>query len=184
MRRNHPVAGAGGKRPCGRAGGGSAASATAASAGVSTDMNGLAIGSAARQLGVKADTLRYYDRIGLVRPAARGPAGRRIYLEDDLVKLRFVQRAQAMNYRLKEISVLLKLREQPGRARAEARRVTAQKLAEVQSRLATLTQLGNELQLMLTLCDGREGRCPILDTMEGGGVRIQRPRRGNGAGKR
>lgn len=130
-------------------------------------MSAVTVGEAARQLGLAADTLRYYDRIGLVRPAARGAAGRRLYTAEDLARLRFVQRAQAMNYRLAEIKALLHLRAQPRAPRAEARRLVAEKLSQIKDRLATLTLLRNELELLLNLCDGGTERCPILDAMDG-----------------
>lgn len=128
-------------------------------------MNVMSVGKAAKVLGLAPDTLRYYDRIGLVRPAARGPGGRRLYTERDLGRLRFVQRAQAMNYQLSEIKPLLRLREQPGRARKRMRQATAAKLADVEDRLQTLAHLRDELSLLLNLCDGSGDACPILDAM-------------------
>ena len=129
-------------------------------------MSAIRVGAAARQLGLSADTLRYYDRIGLVRPAARGVAARRIYTETDLARLRFVRRAQAMNYSLAEIKTLLRLRNDPSKARTEARRHAAGKLSEIEERLTTLTHLRNELRLLLSLCDASQDGCPILDALD------------------
>lgn len=129
-------------------------------------MTTIAIGTAAQRLKIAPDTLRYYDRIGLVRPSLRGPGGRRLYAETDLGKLRFVQRAQAMNYSLREIKTLLRLRAQPARARHEVRQATAVKLAEVEQRLETLAHLRDELRLLLKLCDGSSKGCPILEALD------------------
>lgn len=140
-------------------------------------MSTFGVGVAARQLGMTADALRYYDRIGLVRPAARGVAGRRLYTDDDLTRVRFVRRAQAMNYRLAEVKALLRLREQPWKSRSEARRRAAEKLREIEDRVEALTLLRNELRLLLRLCAGAKDGCPILDALGGKGTSANRPGR-------
>lgn len=123
----------------------------------------LSIGQAARALGLSADTLRYYDRIGLLRPSHRGANGRRYYGEADLQRLRFVRRAQTMGYRLAQIREMLAWRERPASARPAMQALARQRLAEVEQRLAALTQLRNELALMLALCEGADEGCPILE---------------------
>lgn len=128
-------------------------------------MKTLSIGAAGRELGLAADTLRYYDRIGLLRPTLRGTAGQRLYTPEDLSRLRFIRRAQTMNYRLSEIAELLRLRDAPRADRAAIRRTTAIKLAEIEQRLQTLTVLRNELSLLLKICDGSQEHCPIIDAM-------------------
>lgn len=128
-------------------------------------MNGLWISEACTRLGISADTLRYYERIHLVPPIERDTGGRRRLRRVDMERLRFVRRAQAMNFSLEEIRGLLMLRENPGQARAETRRLTAAKLAAIEQRLRTLTHLRDELALLLNLCaDAKEG-CPILESM-------------------
>jgi DNA-binding transcriptional MerR regulator len=119
------------------------------------------IGEVGRLLGLSADTLRYYERIGLLPRVARR-AGVRRYSERDLSRLRFVQRAQRMNFTLTEIGALLRMREAPARARREVRALTARKLAEVEAGLQELDALRRELTLLLNLCAEGEGGCPIL----------------------
>ncbi len=141
------------------------------------------IGRAARALGLKPDTLRYYDRIGLVCPRQRGANGRRYYDERDLERLRFVRRAQAMDYRLDEIARLLRFRDNPNAGREGVRAMASEKLSQIESRLAELTQLRNEFRLLLNLCGQAQEGCPIiaqLDRPAGGGEDTRtadRPRR-------
>jgi len=70
-----------------------------------------------------------------------------------------------MNFSLEEIRGLLMLRENPGQARAETRRLTAGKLAAIGQRLGTLTHLRDELALLLNLCADAKEDCPILESM-------------------
>ena len=81
----------------------------------------LSIRQAARETGLSNDTLRYYERIGLLGPVARNNGGQRRYRDTDIARLRFVKRAQAMDFSLEEIGQLLKLRDHRGDVRAEAR---------------------------------------------------------------
>lgn len=124
------------------------------------------IGQLGKRAGVSADTLRYCEKIDLLPRPLRDAGGRRRYGEADLARLRFVQRAQAMDFSLAEIRGLLALREHPQTARADARRVTAEKLAAVETRLKSLRLLRNELKLLLNLCAGADEGCPILESMD------------------
>lgn len=128
-------------------------------------MKAWSIGHTARQLGLKPDTLRYYDRIGLVCPRQRGANGRRYYSERDLEQLRFVRRAQAMDYRLEEIAQLLQFRADPSACRDGVRAMASEKLSQIESRLSELTQLRNEFRLLLNLCTQAEEGCPIIEQL-------------------
>lgn len=126
-------------------------------------MTGHLIGNAARLAGMSTDTLRYYERIGLMHRVLRDGGGRRYYADADLERLRFIVRAQAMDFSLAEIRQLLELRDHPATARDEARLLARSKFDAVAQRLRALRHLRNELQLLLNLCAGATGRCPILD---------------------
>jgi len=130
-------------------------------------MAGLKIGEVSRRTGLSVDTLRYYERIGLLPPVTRGPGGVRLYGERDLARLRFIQRAQRMNFTLEEIGQLLAMREDPQHAREEVRRLTLAKLEAVEAALRDLTHLRDELALLVNLCRGSEGGCPIIEGIEG-----------------
>ena len=122
-----------------------------------------AIGDAARQVGLSVDTLRYYERIGMLPRVPRNGGGRRWYVDADLERLRFIVRAQTMDFSLAEIRQLLELRDRPAGARDEARRLAHRKLSAVDQRLRSLRHLRDELRLLLSLCAaGTGGSCPIL----------------------
>ena len=112
---------------------------------------------------LSADTLRYYEKIGLLKKINRTPSGIRHYTDDDLSRLRFILRAKAMNFTLHEISDLLQMRENPGRAKKSVRELTQNKLTEVEEHLKTLGTLRNELTLLINLCTGSKDGCPIID---------------------
>jgi len=126
------------------------------------------IGDVSRLLGISADTLRYYEKIRLLPPVGRTDAGIRMYLERDLSRLRFIQRAQKMRFSLKEIAELLKMRDDPQKARDEVRVLTRSKLDEIEEHLGDLQFLRNELQLLLNLCAASEDGCPIIEGMDEG----------------
>lgn len=129
------------------------------------------IGDMARLLGLSADTLRYYEKIGLLSRVCRSGAGLREYGARDVSRLRFIQRAQKMGFSLAEIAHLLAMRENPQQARDEVRTLTAAKLNEVEARLKELTLLRNELRLLLNLCRGAKDECPIIETIDQPGKR-------------
>jgi DNA-binding transcriptional MerR regulator len=127
----------------------------------------MSIGDIGRLLGLSVDTLRYYEKIGLLPRVARSASGIRRYEEKDLSRLRFIQRAQKMGFSLTEIAQLLAMRDNPQRARESVRKLTAAKLDEVEARLQELTLLRNEMRLLLHLCQGTKAGCPIIETMGG-----------------
>ncbi len=80
-------------------------------------MRGYRIGDVAETLGLSVDTLRYYERIGLLPDVSRTQSGIRRYDENDLATLRFIKRAQLMNFSLSDIGALLEFRKNPGRSK-------------------------------------------------------------------
>jgi DNA-binding transcriptional MerR regulator len=126
------------------------------------------IGRVTEQLGLSADTLRYYERIGLLPRVVRNGAGIRLYNDQDLARLRFIQRAQQMDFTLAEIAELLKVRTAPHRAKKTARTLAARKLIEVETRLQGLKHLRDELTLLVSLCNADGKGCAIIKEIEGG----------------
>ncbi len=124
------------------------------------------ISEVSERLSLSQDTLRYYEKIGLLNPIARSSAGIRQYSEQDISQLRFIQRAQKMNFTLAEIAKLLKMRRAPQYAREDVRQLTSAKLREVETRLEELSLLKNELQLLLNLCRESDGGCPIIENID------------------
>ncbi len=126
------------------------------------------IGDISKQLGLSADTLRYYEKIGLLHSVKRTASGIRVYSDKDISRLKFIQRAQKMNFSLAEIKGLLQMRENPQHARTEVRELSHRKLAEIEIHLQDLTTLRNELTLLVNLCAGSEDGCPIIEGIEKG----------------
>lgn len=124
------------------------------------------IGQVAEKLGLSVDTLRYYEKSGLLPPVARTGSGLRTYDEKDLSRLKFIQRAQKMDFSLAEIAALLEMREDPQHARDEVRAMVTSKLEEVESRLEDLMLLERELRLLINLCRGAEEGCPIIEEID------------------
>lgn len=112
--------------------------------------------------GLTPDTLRYYEKIGLLPRVGRNGAGVRLYNDKDLSRLRFIQRTQKMDFTLAEIATLLKMRDAPQSARKAVHELTAHKLAQVETRLAELKILRNELALLLNICSAGGKSCGIL----------------------
>ena len=124
------------------------------------------IGAIGRLTGMSADTLRYYEKIGLISDIPRS-GGQRRYRQQHLEQLRFIQRAQAMDFSLAEIAQLLKLRLDPVTSRAEVRELATEKLLAINERMRTLRKLQKELRTLVDACQhGAPGACPIIKGLE------------------
>jgi DNA-binding transcriptional MerR regulator len=121
-------------------------------------MSGMTVAKLARAVGTSPDTVRYYERLGLLPDTSRSDAGYRIFGERDVERMRFIQSAQRLGFSLAEIAELLDLREHGlcpcGRARD---RLTA-KLPEIDEKLAALQALRDTITTVLGGAD-RSGRC-------------------------
>lgn len=120
------------------------------------------IGQVSQQTSLSADTLRYYERIGLLGTIARNAGGQRQYTDADVERLRFVQRAQQMDFSLTEIAELLTWRDSPGDIRDEVRGLTEQKLTAIEQRIDELKTLRDELAELVEQCRNSSGCCPII----------------------
>ena len=129
---------------------------------------GLTIGRLARQSGVGVETIRFYERQGLLPPPARTPANYRIYPEQDVRRLRFIRRAKALGFTLREIRELLDLRHRPDASKKEVRRRAEAKIADLDRRIEELARIRAALQHLVSACDGHGPAtdCPILDALE------------------
>jgi MerR family mercuric resistance operon transcriptional regulator len=128
-------------------------------------MQGMTIGALAQAAGVSVETVRFYQRVGLLRAPERPPRGVRRYLAADVDRLRFIRRAQELGFALAEIRQLLAL--ETGQSCGVARTLASQKLGQVESKLADLTRMRNALKSLVARCDARRGTvaCPIIATL-------------------
>ncbi len=124
------------------------------------------IGEISKRTGMSADTLRYYEKYGLLPAISRNASGIRCYSDKDISRLKFIKRAQRMNFTLDEIKNLLSMRENPQHAKNHVRQLTADKLNKIEERLSELSTLHNELQLLLNLCRGSKHGCPIIEGID------------------
>src|SRR5262245_3811630 len=130
-------------------------------------MESIGIGTLARRAGVGIDTVRYYERAGLLTPQTRLSSGYRRYGQLELSRLRFIRRAQALGFTLKEVRQLLSLSAQ--RDVARVKRSAQAKLVDVERRLAELEKVRAGLSKLIAACPGhgRAADCPILKALGG-----------------
>lgn len=125
------------------------------------------IGELANRTGVGIDTVRYYERQGLLPPPPRQPSGYRRYEPNDVARLRFVRRAKALGFTLGEIRELLALSDHREDDMADLKAAAAVKLADIDHKLAELTQVRAGLQALIVACPGHGAlkHCPILNAL-------------------
>ncbi len=128
----------------------------------------LTIGKLAASAGVGRETLRYYERIGLLEEPPRSQAGYRRYPTETVGRLRFIRRAQELGFTLAEIAELLGLRvDEVAACHAVETRARA-KLSTVEGKIADLRRIANALTRLVEKCEARQptSDCPILEELE------------------
>ncbi len=110
----------------------------------------LTVSALADQAGLRADTVRYYERLGLLRAPPRSPAGYRLYHEATIQRLRFIKGAQRVGLRLREIRELLEVIDRGHCPCGHTQTLLQERLAEVETELARLGALRAELARLLT----------------------------------
>ena len=131
-------------------------------------MSTLTIGKLASAANVGVDTVRFYERAGLLKKPARTASGYRLYNAADAARLRFIRRAKALGFSLDEIVELLKLNDGGGR-RSAVRALAQSRLDEIEQKLVALRRMRNTLRGLVHKCEG-EGSleaCPIIETVGG-----------------
>ena len=126
------------------------------------------IGSVARETGVPAKTIRYYESIGLIPRARRSDNGYRHYVDTDVEVLRFIQRARRLGFSVNDVADLLALWHDKGRASADVKTLARRHVAEMERRIAELDALRRTLVDLAERCHGDDRPdCPILDDLAG-----------------
>ncbi|MBI1869318.1 MAG: helix-turn-helix domain-containing protein [Methylocystis sp.] len=128
---------------------------------------GLTIGDVSRRTGVHIETIRYYEKIGILPAPPRSDSGRRIYGQSQTRTLAFIRRARELGFTLNEIRKLLDL-SGPGKSScAEVREIAAIHLDSVRAKLADLARLEAILATTIAQCAGRTTpACPVLDMLD------------------
>jgi len=138
------------------------------------------IGQLGDRAGVNLETVRYYERVGLMPKPPRTAGGHRVYYGTHLRRLGFIRRSRELGFSLQEVRVLLGLVDGGDYTCAEVRDLTLAHLADVRRKIADLKRLQRSLQGMAERCIGdRVPDCPIIDVLWKG---IAQDRGGGGAG--
>jgi MerR family mercuric resistance operon transcriptional regulator len=134
-------------------------------------MEGLTTAALAKEGGVNVETIRYYERHGLLPKPPRTPSGYRKFSGDAVARLRFIRRAQELGFSLKEIKDLLAIRLKPGSSCADVRRKAESKLADVDEKIRQLHDIREALLKMTKTCigSGPVTNCSILEALNGRG---------------
>jgi MerR family copper efflux transcriptional regulator len=136
--------------------------------GATTAMEIFSIGQVARLSGVGVETVRFYEREGLLEEPARRSSGYRQYAEEVVKQIYFIKRAQQLGFSLKEIRELLTLRVDAETSCEQVKERAATKLAEVEQKIVELQQMRQALLQVASLCagEGPKSRCPMLDALD------------------
>ncbi len=131
-------------------------------------MNSLKTGELAKQAGVNVETLRFYEREGLLVEPPRRASGYREYPPDTVQRIRFIQRAKELGFTLREIKGLLELRVDPETTCAEVKEHAAEKIADVKQKISDLKTIERALNELMNTCRGSGpiDECPILKHLE------------------
>lgn len=141
-------------------------------------MEGLTRGAVAKRAGVNAQTVRYYERRGLLPPPPRSLSNYRLYPGEAVERVRFVKRAQGLGFTLEEIRGLLSLRASPRGRCADVLHRASGKIQEIDRKVRDLLAMKKALRRLVRECTGKGPvtECPILVTLEtGGGMRSRIP---------
>jgi MerR family mercuric resistance operon transcriptional regulator len=129
----------------------------------------MTIGQVARRVGCGVETIRFYERQGLIEQPSKPDAGYRRYPDETIERVRFIRRAQNLGFSLREIEELLSLRADPLADCADVRRRASAKLQEAERKIAELERICEALGRLISACPGQGAlrACSILDAMGG-----------------
>jgi len=135
-----------------------------------TDTKPLRIGRLAQEVGINLETVRFYERQGLLPRPPRSASGYRLFPADAPRRLKFIKRAQELGFSLREIRELLALRVSPRTDSTEIRKRTESKIADIESKIRTLDSMRKALKKLVQSCAGcaPHSKCPILESLDGG----------------
>jgi len=129
------------------------------------------IGQVAKQSGVSAKTIRYYESIGLIPEASRTGSGYRTYSDKDVETLRFIHHSRNLGFSVKDVGLLLDLWRNQKRASADVKALALSHIAEVDRKIGELQKIRDTLIHLTRRCHGdNRPDCPILKELAGGTV--------------
>ena len=127
------------------------------------------IGELAKAAEVPSSTVRYYERIGLLKPEGRSEGNYRLYGKEALERLLFIRAAQATGFRLEDVTSLLQLRDGATEPCKEVELLIQERLSDLEERMKDLRRVRKVLKVSLTLCQQAEDRdhCEVIDKLRG-----------------
>ena len=133
-------------------------------------MQGLNTAQLAHEGGVNVETIRYYERHGLLPKPPRTPSGYRVFSDEAVARLRFIKRSQELGFSLKEVKELLTLRVRASSGCADVRRRAEAKIVDVDEKIHHLLEIKKALQRLTDTCSGRGpiSTCTILHILNAG----------------
>ncbi len=131
-------------------------------------MSTITIGKLAKESDVNIETVRFYERKGLLPKPSRSPSGYRLYSDDDHKRLHFILLAKKHGFALSDIKDLLQLRVNPSSTCEEVKIKADHKIEVIEKKIAELQSMKRALAVLAATChgDGPAGECPILDAFE------------------
>ena len=127
----------------------------------------LTIGQLAQRAGVGVETVRFYEREGLISEPPRRPSGYRDYPPETVTRIMFIRRAKNLGFTLKEISELLELRVRPRRSCTQVKQSAENKIADIDGKITALRRMRRALKDLTNACEERAPttECPILSSL-------------------
>lgn len=124
------------------------------------------IGEASSASGVSAKMIRYYEQIGLLRPAARSAAGYRLYSATDIHDLSFTRRARDLGFTVEQIANLLELWRDRNRTSSDVKRIASEHLEKLEIKMVEIREMTDALKFLVSHCHGNHRPdCPIIEEM-------------------
>jgi MerR family mercuric resistance operon transcriptional regulator len=126
----------------------------------------IAIGALSKRTGTNIETIRYYERVGLLPTPARSSGGYRLYGPDNLKRLNFIRRARALGFSIEEVRTLLRLADERKGPCNEVRLVADAHLKDVRAKIADLRRMERALKATVARCaSGQRTHCPVIEAL-------------------
>jgi MerR family mercuric resistance operon transcriptional regulator len=126
------------------------------------------IGKVAKQVGITVETIRFYEKKGLIEPPMRNESGYRNYSEEVVQIVSFIKRAKELGFSLKEIKNLMALRYTPGTTCSEVKNQTMEKIEDIDRKVEDLLKIKGALTELASVCPGQGplSHCSIMEALE------------------
>ncbi len=131
-------------------------------------MKDFTISQLAQKSHVNIQTIRFYERKGLIPNPPRSQSGYRQYSQDSVARIKFIRNAKELGFSLREVSELLSLRVDPNTSCDEVKTMAEHKIANIEEKIQALQRIKNALKKLRTECNeqGPDGKCPILEALD------------------